>query len=330
MFRTNGWCLMGTHVGRGGRRGFTLIEILVVVAIIGLLMAILMPTLARVREQGRITICQANCREIGKITAEYQTANLDHVPVMFNYHSATHPDSQSPARVSYMSVAFRSYSASTRRLQSIDNGFFNPEAHWDTDKILPEYNRRLLPEHYVCPFVRGSAAEPVAGFVDLNRSVSIEGGGERVLFEFRGKMDSYHTWLRENVVMGRRYSGFNPASEDGVVKDTAMTWNRVKADGEFPNGDRIRPIPGSIWITEDDVQRSRLSNMHRRWDAGDARRLRCSLSHAVVAYCARGEHLGDRGKWYNRGSHRRTSGGGTNVIYTDGHVGFTKGTQIGP
>ncbi len=45
-------------------RGFTLIELLVVIAIIAVLMAILMPTLNRAREQGRRAACMANLRQL--------------------------------------------------------------------------------------------------------------------------------------------------------------------------------------------------------------------------------------------------------------------------
>lgn len=47
------------------RRGFTLIEVLVVVAIIALLLAVLMPSLAGAREQARAVACMSNMRQLG-------------------------------------------------------------------------------------------------------------------------------------------------------------------------------------------------------------------------------------------------------------------------
>jgi prepilin-type N-terminal cleavage/methylation domain-containing protein len=50
--------------GSRSRRGFTLIELLVVVAILSVLVAVLMPTLGKVREVARFTLCRANLRNV--------------------------------------------------------------------------------------------------------------------------------------------------------------------------------------------------------------------------------------------------------------------------
>ncbi len=61
--------------------GFTLIELLVVVAIIAVLVAILLPTLQRVRMRTRTVICQSNLRQVA--TGIYQYA-LDYNDYMIN------------------------------------------------------------------------------------------------------------------------------------------------------------------------------------------------------------------------------------------------------
>jgi len=52
-------------------KGFTLIELLVVIAIIALLMSILMPALARVRQQANTIVCQATLGQWGLAVSMY-------------------------------------------------------------------------------------------------------------------------------------------------------------------------------------------------------------------------------------------------------------------
>jgi prepilin-type N-terminal cleavage/methylation domain-containing protein/prepilin-type processing-associated H-X9-DG protein len=60
---------------RQTRRGFTLIEILVVIAIIALLSAILFPILSSAREKARTTNCASNEHQIALALAQYTQDN---------------------------------------------------------------------------------------------------------------------------------------------------------------------------------------------------------------------------------------------------------------
>jgi prepilin-type N-terminal cleavage/methylation domain-containing protein len=63
------------------KRGFTLIEILVVVAIIALLAAILIPSLSEARRVSKRTVCLANLENIHKAFVSYLHNNRDTFPV---------------------------------------------------------------------------------------------------------------------------------------------------------------------------------------------------------------------------------------------------------
>ncbi|MDZ4858111.1 MAG: prepilin-type N-terminal cleavage/methylation domain-containing protein [Candidatus Hydrogenedentes bacterium] len=50
---------------RDSRRGFSLIELMVVISIMSILAALLLPALARARERGRRAVCQNNLKQLG-------------------------------------------------------------------------------------------------------------------------------------------------------------------------------------------------------------------------------------------------------------------------
>jgi prepilin-type N-terminal cleavage/methylation domain-containing protein/prepilin-type processing-associated H-X9-DG protein len=61
------------------RRGFTLIELLVVIAIIAILLAILMPALSRVKEQGKRAACLSNLKQLQLTWSMYADENDDKI-----------------------------------------------------------------------------------------------------------------------------------------------------------------------------------------------------------------------------------------------------------
>lgn len=63
---------------------FTLIELLVVIAIIAILASLLLPALARAREEARKAACKENCAQIGKAINAYATNNDEYFPFSWN------------------------------------------------------------------------------------------------------------------------------------------------------------------------------------------------------------------------------------------------------
>lgn len=105
---------------RGHLKAFTLIELLIVIAIIGLLAAILFPVFNRVRENARRAKCQNNLKQIGLGMTQYAQDYDERCPLMWTDENGggtysyplTGPQKETP-----WSEAIQPYIKSTQILQ---------------------------------------------------------------------------------------------------------------------------------------------------------------------------------------------------------------------
>lgn len=90
----------------GTQSGFTLIEILAVIAIISLLCAILFPVFTTARQNGQRSSCASNLRQLGLAFTQYREDFDGEMPILTYATSASYrfPNGQNPAKPGQMNA----------------------------------------------------------------------------------------------------------------------------------------------------------------------------------------------------------------------------------
>lgn len=119
-------------------RAFTLVDVVVSITVIGVLIGILLPSLASVHETARRTVCSSNLRQIGLGVASFADQNGGRVPSsVFKQSGSTSLQDMVTIRLSSTHPAVRS------------------KAQWDGLGLLHEGDYLRGPKVYYCPSHHG-------------------------------------------------------------------------------------------------------------------------------------------------------------------------------
>lgn len=112
--------------------GFTLVEVLVVVAVLALLMAILLPSLARSRERARTVVCLSNMRQLGIAVHMFAHSHQGRF-VSHGLETASVPNSEEREAESWFNTMNREYGNKLVARCPTDRSVYWTEPHPNSD-----------------------------------------------------------------------------------------------------------------------------------------------------------------------------------------------------
>lgn len=207
-------------------QAFTLIELLVVIAIIAILAGMLLPALARAREEARRANCKNNIQQIGKALVAYQGNYKDYLPFVA-YNGSAGADDRLDVTTKNMDVLAILYPDYMQQVKSFRcpstedepvinstwilgsrQATFGASPNWSSygyDKFV--HKSRAGSSHAICADMDGSGS--VASDPDTN--TTNHQGGQNVLY-----FDGHVSWATTTFCS-------NDAFDNVYVRDNGGT-----------------------------------------------------------------------------------------------------------
>ncbi|EIP97742.1 prepilin-type N-terminal cleavage/methylation domain-containing protein [Opitutaceae bacterium TAV1] len=160
------------------RGGFTLIELLTVIAIIGILAAIIIPTVGKVRESARSTRCVSNLRSVGVAMALHIEDHKGSLPGPLQSGQGT-PDANKPGFVTWTAYDPETVSESVGPLLPIRLGPY---------MSFPASGQPVSADVFLCP--QGAVKYPrspswvVPGGIDEEKGSTTQSTGVKITHPF--------------------------------------------------------------------------------------------------------------------------------------------------
>ncbi len=158
------------HSSRAAVRAFTLIDILVTIAVIGVLIAIMLPSIASVKETAHQVVCRSNIRQMAFAVDMYAEGNKNYIP--------------STLTISNMQDFTNETSYNTLTLRFVPDGGYTQitAPRWDGLGLLFDAEYLPVPKIFYCPSHRGE--NPYNRCIEQWRSVDQAVVGN---FQYRGR-----------------------------------------------------------------------------------------------------------------------------------------------
>jgi len=181
-------------------RGFTLIDVLVSLAVIALIVSLLLPSISSVTEAGRRVVCQSNLRQIGTGLLQYAEANKGLLAPSVYLHSGPGRSAPEPQSMIALRVGL------DRRAALED---------WDGLGVLFQTELVDAPKVFYCPSHRGTARYE-------DQTENWQGQTNEVLsnYQYRGQGPNFGMRRPDGVVPNTRFLSEIDPSTTSLIADS--------------------------------------------------------------------------------------------------------------